>query len=119
MPENPANFRHLMTSQMGVKWSMGRDENGKRAYYATGMTDDVLDTNKAIHNHGAHHNQEKDRYLAASIPPIIVVKWLNEEGLNVYNPEHSDRLRKKLDDPAWQHLRIWKGRLGKTHRDGS
>lgn len=115
MPK-PSDFRHLMTSSLGVNWSMGRDQDGNRAYFASGGSDDVVDTNKAIHNHGAHHNAEKDRYLAASIPPIIVVKWLNEDGLNVYDPEHSERLRKKLDDPAWQHLRIWKGQLGRTTR---
>jgi hypothetical protein len=106
-----SEFRHIMKSALGVDWSMRRDDRGAWEYLASGDSQSVLDTNKAIHNHGVHHNAEKDRYLAASIPPIIVIKWREEEGLDVYNPEHNDRLRRKLNDPAWSHLRIWKGNL--------
>lgn len=42
---------------------------------------------------------------AAHIPPVIVVKWLNEDGLNVFDPDHAPRLRRKLNDPEWAYLR--------------
>ena len=116
MAKAETTFRPLITSKMGVQWEMRLDANGRREYRASQDVEAVLDTNKAIHNHGQLHNVEKDRYLAASIPPIIVVKWLNEDGLNVYDPAHNARLRRKLDDPDWQHLRIWKGKLGRTTR---
>ena len=107
----PGDFRKLLTSSRGINWGMRKDDQGRIEFVASGDSEAVLDRNKQIHNHGVHRNAEKDRYLAASIPPIIEVKWLTEEGLNIHDPNHRDRLRKKLNDPEWSHLRIWKGRL--------
>lgn len=42
---------------------------------------------------------------AAVIPAAVQLKWLTEEGLDIYNPAHADRLKKKLNDPEWRHLR--------------
>lgn len=42
---------------------------------------------------------------AAIIPAGVQLKWLNEEGLDVFNPDHADRLKKKLNDPEWAWLR--------------
>lgn len=105
------DFRHLLTSSLGLEWSMRKADDGGKEFLATGFSGHVLDRNKELHNHGVHHNKEKDRYLAASIPPIIMVKWLNEEGWNCLDPQYADRLKRKLNDPEWSHLRIWKGQL--------
>ena len=45
----------------------------------------------------------------ASIPNIVLVKWLNEEGADVLkmsSDEFGAFLRKKLDDPDCRHLRV-------------
>lgn len=53
-----------------------------------------------------------DMRLAASIPLVIVEKYLNDNGIEMrefaINPEHKRRL---LNDPALAHFRIWPGRI--------
>jgi hypothetical protein len=44
-------------------------------------------------------------WLYASIPPAVQVKWLIEEGLDVYNRHHGPRLSQKLEDPQWKYLK--------------
>lgn len=51
-----------------------------------------------------------EMWLFASIPPALQVKWLIEEGLDVYKNEHSDRLFKKLNDPEYKYLKCTTGR---------
>jgi hypothetical protein len=44
----------------------------------------------------------------ATIPNVVLVKWMNEEGANVLamsGDEFGAFLRRKLDDPDWRHLR--------------
>jgi hypothetical protein len=45
----------------------------------------------------------------ASIPNVILVRWMNEEGANVLamsGEEFGTFVRKKLNDPDWRHLRV-------------
>lgn len=45
----------------------------------------------------------------ASIPNIILVKWMNEDGANVLamsSEEFGAFIRRKLNDPDWRHLRV-------------
>jgi hypothetical protein len=42
---------------------------------------------------------------AAVIPVAVQLKWLNEEGLDIFNPDHADRLKAKLNDPDYAYLR--------------
>ncbi len=45
----------------------------------------------------------------ASIPNVIIVRWMNEEGADVLRmsgEEFAAFIRKKLDDPDWRHLRV-------------
>lgn len=107
----PAGFRPLYVSQFGITWSMRRDDRGEWEFAACSDVERVLDQNKRLHNHGRHRNAEKDRYLAASIPYSIWLKWKNEEGWDAFDPRYSEKLREKLNSREWQHLRIWGGRL--------
>ena len=49
----------------------------------------------------------------AQIPNILIEKWMIEEGLDVFKREHWPRVAKKLDDPAYAHLRTAPGRVSK------
>ncbi len=42
---------------------------------------------------------------AARIPVAVQLKWLTEDGLDIFNPDHADQLKRKLNDPEWAHLR--------------
>ena len=45
----------------------------------------------------------------ATIPNVILVRWMNEDGVNVLgmsSDEWGAFVRKKLRDPDWRHLRV-------------
>lgn len=101
----------LLTSSAGIDHYMIEDENGI-AFAATGETDPIIERNKVLRNNTDGFTQDRSMCHAASIPQIIVNKWLIEEGLDIYNPDHEDRLAKKLNDPDWAYLRTGGGNLG-------
>jgi hypothetical protein len=71
----------------------------------------VLDRNKAMANENAGWNRTRDMRRVASIPLIVWLKWLNEEGWDAFDAENGDRLARKLNDPDWAFLRTAPGRV--------
>lgn len=71
----------------------------------------VLELNKAMQNDAEFSKKGiKDGFwMYASIPVALQLKWLTEEKLDVYNPQHSDRLSKKLNDPEYAYLKTTTG----------
>lgn len=65
----------------------------------------ALEYNKAMANYNGKQILSDAYNCVASIPPIIIAKWLHEEELDIYNPEHAGRLKKKLNDPEYRYLR--------------
>lgn len=78
----------------------------------------ALDRNRALYDSGDGYNADRSMRRVASIPPIVIQKWLIEDGLDVWNPDHRDRLMRKLNDPDWRYLRTAQGRLGATQDGG-
>ena len=70
----------------------------------------ILEYAKARHNEG--HHGSADMRLAASIPLVIIERYLNQNGITLQDfalsPDHKKRL---LNDPALAHFRIWPGRI--------
>lgn len=68
----------------------------------------VLERNKALRS--MPQKSDWGRHVA-SIPNIIMVKWLNEEwgrgntGLRYLSPEWDKIVERKLQDPEWKYLR--------------
>lgn len=72
----------------------------------------VLERNKALQNHDdGGWSPSRDMRRAASIPDIIVLKWLKEEGINVFDRDHWPAVKRKLNDPEYRYLRTAPGRL--------
>lgn len=57
----------------------------------------------------------KDRPLRmiADIPNVIVERWM-KEGLNIFSndPDMTNKIRKKLDEPEYRYLKTHPGRVG-------
>ena len=51
-------------------------------------------------------------WLYASIPPAVQVKLLIEQGIDVYNKDHGERLSRVLADPEYRYLKT----TSKNHR---
>ena len=63
---------------------------------------------KARHNEGLHGSS--DMRLAASVPFVLVEKYLNDNGITLHEFSASqDHKKRLLNDPAIAHFRIWKG----------
>jgi hypothetical protein len=69
----------------------------------------ILEANKAARASPA--KTDWGRHIA-TIPNVILVRWLNEEyargntQLRLFSAEFGELVRKKLADPEWKHLRV-------------
>lgn len=72
----------------------------------------VLDDNKSNFNQhdGIKYNDSKGLHQVATIPNILIEKWLREEGFNWYTATDSEK-RKKLNDPDYRYLKVRPGKL--------
>ena len=70
----------------------------------------ILDRNKALQNAPQSKSELMGHHIA-SIPLVIVEKWINEDNFNVLDTaKHGKQaitqfLRRKLSDPDWRYLR--------------
>jgi hypothetical protein len=72
----------------------------------------IVERNKALQNaddKGWSPSRELRR--AATIPDIVILKWRNELGVDVLNPDHWPAVKRLLNDPEWRHLRTAPGTI--------
>lgn len=70
----------------------------------------ILDANKRLYNDGDGYTPSRDYRRAASIPLIVVEQWLRE-GVDVYNRDHAEEVKRRLNSSEWAYLRTAPGRL--------
>lgn len=72
-----------------------------------GGYEEVLDKNKRMANDNelTKRGIKDEFWLYASIPAIVQMKLLTEKGIDVWNPQHRDRLSKILEDPEYRYLK--------------
>lgn len=104
----------LFTSSAGIDHYMVEDENGT-SFAAVAPTDPVIEHNKKLATHNDGYTSDRSMRRVASIPYIIGLKWLNEEGWWFMDPEHHDKLAQKLNSSDWRHLRTAEGHLGMSN----
>jgi hypothetical protein len=83
-------------------------ENDKTVVETVQDVEDILEHNKALRS----EKQAGDwgRHVA-SIPNVIMVRWLNEEWargnttIRLFGPEMDALVERKLKDPEWKFLR--------------
>lgn len=100
----------LFTSSAGIEHRMV-EVGDSLQFAARGETDPVIERNKAMATHNDGYTQDRTIRRVATIPTIIWLKWLNEDGRDVYKPENAKWLCDKLNDPEWRDLRTAPGRL--------
>ena len=72
-------------------------------------TGPILDRNAALR--AQPQRSDFGRHIA-SIPNVILVRWLNEEyargntDLRMFTPDFNELVARKLADPDWKHLRV-------------
>ena len=71
----------------------------------------VIDSNRRAQNDFTGFNGS-DFHKVAEIPSILIIKWLNEEGLNFYQKEGFEAiLKKKLNNPEYAYLKTIPGTI--------
>lgn len=108
----PPGFLPLLTSSAGIRHYIRENDDGSVTFASYGDTDGIIERNKAMANHNDGYTPSRELRRVASIPNILIAKWLEEEGWNALDPDHSDKLAAKLNSIEFQHLRTAPGRLG-------
>lgn len=49
-------------------------------------------------------DRKSELWHVGHIPASVGMKWLVEEGIDMWNPDHSDALKRKLMDSDYRHL---------------
>lgn len=80
-----------------------------------------LEWNKRIQNFGVggakrlneyeRHGIKKEWFHVARIPNSVSMKWLREEGIDIYNKNHWKKVKQKLNDPEYAFLRTGNARV--------
>lgn len=71
----------------------------------------LLELNRAMAKNNDYTKQgiKNGWWKYASIPNILIEKWKNEEGVDVFNKDHEKAVYKKLNDPEYQYLKTTAG----------
>ena len=82
-------------------------------FISVGDATPVIEANKALAQTDElwKHGMKQDFVLYAQIPTIVQLKWMTEEGIDVYNKHHGPRISKKLEDPEYRYLKC----VNRTH----
>lgn len=100
---------HAETNQLGVTRRYYADDDGNITVEAEQDLEPLLDRNKAAANDRGKRITSEIANPVATIPPVIALHWLNTEGWWVFDagkcPDAEKKLRQKLNDPDWRHLR--------------
>lgn len=103
--------RFLLRSSGGVDhWLV--EEDGERRFASRQGTDPMIERNKAMATHNDGYSPSRELRRVASVPWIVGLKWLNEEGWWFLDPACAERLARKLNSSEWAHLRTADGRVG-------
>jgi hypothetical protein len=87
--------------------------NGVRKYIrATDDDEGTVQVRYEGHDHGIVEenkraegiNKRSDVWHVGHIPASVGLKWLVEEGIDLWNPDHSDAVSKKLMCSDYRHL---------------
>ena len=67
----------------------------------------LLDFNKTLANEDGVTKEgiKNCWWLYANIPNIVIEKWLNEHGVNVYDKDHNKAVFRLLNQPEYRYLK--------------
>jgi hypothetical protein len=72
----------------------------------------ILDNNKALYNDGSRgYTPSRDLRHIAEIPLVIVEKWKNDYGVDCFNKDHAEGVRRLLNSNEFLYLRTAPGRV--------
>ena len=100
----------LFRSSSGIRHYWRNDGNND-AVVSLQDVEPILERNKKAATHNDGYSPSREMRRVASIPLILVLKWLNDEGWYAFDPNARGRLKQKLNDPDYLWLRTAPGRF--------
>lgn len=70
----------------------------------------ILTHNKALANHDDGYTPSRDMRRVASIPLVVVEQWM-KEGVDIFDPNCREEVRKRLNSSDYAYLRTAPGKL--------
>jgi len=95
--------------ELGVKKYLAANEHEEdsvlvRHEFDRAHTTALIDQNKAAQNDNT--GRMGDMAHAASIPVSIMYEWLHKYGVNAWNPQHMDAVKKLLNSSDYRYLKV-------------
>lgn len=74
----------------------------------------IIEANKMMANEPEYSRRgmKMDWWHYARIPNIVAYKWLKEDGIDIFDRSHKQKVFAKLNDPEWKHLKVTTKRHG-------
>ena len=69
----------------------------------------LIDSNKKLQQHD-HHIKDEFR-LSARIPMTVYYEWKNKYGVDLFNPNHKEGVRKLINSPEYRYLKTTNRRI--------
>lgn len=100
-------MRHISENPLsGVRVGWDFDADAQEHIFTTQidrqLTRAVIDRNKAMEGEG----MGKDMRLAASIPPEVQFEWLDKYGVEFWNEDHREGVKRLLNSNEYRYLRV-------------
>lgn len=111
----PAGFSHFYRSSYGIDHYRRVNTDGSVTYAMGQDVQPILDQNKDMANHNDGYTPSREVRRVASIPFALWLKFKNEQGIDLFDPDHKDALVRLLNDPDYAYLRTAPGRIGLTN----
>ena len=69
----------------------------------------LIDSNKKLQQED-HHIKDEFR-LSARIPMTVYYEWKNKYGVDLFNPNHKEGVRKLINSPEYRYLKTTNRRI--------
>lgn len=87
-----------------VKETFIADEEGRFHIETVQDVEPILDFTKAGRNH-RFSDAGQDFQHVGEVPFVVALQW-RKEGIDIFNPAHSDLVMQKLNSPEYAYLRV-------------
>jgi len=90
----------------GVRtWFSSSDEDGGTWKFRREQdVSPILDANKEAQTDS--WDKRSEMWHAAHIPTLVMYEWATKHGVEMWNPEHKDGVKRLLNDPEYRYLRV-------------
>ena len=109
---------YFYTNDFGIRKDWIDNADGSVTIRRTQDAEAILEQNKAMANHNDGYTPSRDMRRVASIPMVLILKWLEEEGWDAFDPACAHKLAQKLNSNEYMHLRTAPGRVAALQDGG-